>query len=117
MAINIGIVVFDDIIPFHLSVPCAVFEKALQPDGSPVFQLTVCATTPGVLRTNAGFSIVAERGLDALDSADIVVVPSWSKPDELPLKSCWRRCARHISVELPSSGCASGPLCWQLRAC
>lgn len=84
MPINIGIVIFDDIIPFHLSVPCAVFEKALLPDGSPAFQLTVCATTPGVLRTNAGFSIVAEQGLAALESADIVVVPSWSQPDELP---------------------------------
>ena len=27
--IRVGIVVFDQIIPFHLSVPCAVFEKAL----------------------------------------------------------------------------------------
>ena len=65
MTLKIGIVVFNGIIPFHLSVPYAVFEKALTPQGEPLCQLVVCATTPGVLKTNAGFSIVVERGLDA----------------------------------------------------
>lgn len=55
MTLKIGIVVFDGIIPFHLSVPYAVFEKALTPQGEPLCQLVVCATTPGVLKTNAGF--------------------------------------------------------------
>lgn len=82
--IKVGIVVFDQIVPFHLSVPCAVFEKALNAQGKPLYQLLVCATEPGLLRTNAGFSIVAEHALDSLEQADIVIVPSWNQPELLP---------------------------------
>ena len=84
MTLKIGIVVFDGIIPFHLSVPYAVFEKALTPQGEPLCQLVVCATTPGALKTNAGFSIVVERGLDELTGMDMVIVPSWDSPDHTP---------------------------------
>lgn len=84
MTLKIGIVVFDGIIPFHLSVPYAVFEKALTPQGEPLYQLVVCATTPGILKTNAGFSIVVERGLDALAGMDMVIVPSWDVPERAP---------------------------------
>lgn len=84
MTLKIGIVVFNGIIPFHLSVPYAVFEKALTPKGEPLCQLVVCATTPGVLKTNAGFSIVVERGLDALAGMDMVIVPSWDVPEHAP---------------------------------
>lgn len=83
-AIKVGIVVFHDIIPFHLSVPCAVFEKAIDSQGNPFYQTLVCATEHGPLRTNAGFSIVAEHALSALDDADMVIVPSWSDPTVLP---------------------------------
>ncbi|MCS2154895.1 GlxA family transcriptional regulator [Scandinavium goeteborgense] len=82
--IRVGIVVFDQIIPFHLSVPCAVFEKARNADGELMYQLQVCATEPGPLRTNAGFSIIAEHALAALEQADMVIVPSWSDPDLSP---------------------------------
>jgi transcriptional regulator GlxA family with amidase domain len=82
--INVGVVVFDDIIPFHLSVPCAVFEKAESDDGTPFYHLMICATHPGPLKTNSGFSIVAEHGLEQLAQADMVVVPSWSDPEVPP---------------------------------
>ncbi|AKE09822.1 GlxA family transcriptional regulator [Serratia liquefaciens] len=82
--LKVGIVVFNNIIPFHLSVPCAVFEKALNGKGEPAYQLLICATEPGPLKTNAGFSIIAEYGLAALAQADMVIVPSWSDPEVLP---------------------------------
>jgi transcriptional regulator GlxA family with amidase domain len=82
--IKVGIVVFDDIIPFHLSVPCAVFEKAARDDGALCYQLLICATHPGPLKTNSGFSILAEHGLEQLADVDMVVVPSWSDPGVQP---------------------------------
>lgn len=84
MIVNVAIVVFDDIIPFHLSVPCAVFEKALNAEGKLAYKTIVCAPEPGELKTSAGFSIVAHHGLDALLDASIVIVPSWTNPDKLP---------------------------------
>lgn len=83
-AIKIGIVVFNDIIPFHLSVPCAVFEKAVDAKGKPLYQLFVCGIESGPLRTNTGFSIVADHPLHKLEEADMVIVPSWSQPEVLP---------------------------------
>jgi len=81
---RIGIVVFDGIIPFHLSVPCAVFEKAQDPQGAPYFQIEICTAIPGVLRTNSGFSIVVEQPLTILDGMDMVIIPSWNNPDIVP---------------------------------
>ncbi|PWK92482.1 GlxA family transcriptional regulator [Fulvimonas soli] len=80
---RVAVVAFDRIRPFHLSVPCAVFDE---PAGAPAppFELRVCAAAPGELRTRAGFGIAARHGLRALAWADIVVVPSWRDPDETP---------------------------------
>ncbi|WP_374258264.1 GlxA family transcriptional regulator [Yokenella regensburgei] len=84
MGVKIGIVVFDGIIPFHLSVPCAVFEKAVTSGGDALCSLTICATQPGTLNTNAGFAIVVENGLDALGDMDMIIVPSWDTPQHIP---------------------------------
>ncbi|MCC4593236.1 helix-turn-helix domain-containing protein [Xanthomonas campestris pv. cannae] len=73
---RIAVVAFDRISPFHLAVPCQVFEA--RPDTDlPAFDLRVCAADPGPLRTDAGFAIQVQHGLDALDGADTVIVPSW----------------------------------------
>ncbi|MDQ7761542.1 helix-turn-helix domain-containing protein [Xanthomonas sontii] len=72
----IAVVAFDRISPFHLAVPCQVFEA--RPDTDlPAFDLRVCAAEPGLLRTDAGFAIQVQHGLEALDGADTVIVPSW----------------------------------------
>lgn len=83
-AVKVGIVVFNDIIPFHLSVPCAVFENAVDEQGEPLYQSLVCAAEEGPLRTNAGFSIVVEKTLSALEDVDMVIIPSWSDPAKSP---------------------------------
>lgn len=76
-AISIALVAFDQISPFHLSVPCLVFGEDWQELGAPVFDLRVCAISPGPLRTSAGFDIVTRYGLEALKKAAIIIVPSW----------------------------------------
>ncbi|XQA70766.1 GlxA family transcriptional regulator [Xanthomonas sacchari] len=73
---RLAVVAFDRISPFHLAVPCQVFEA--RPDTDlPAFDLRVCAAEPGLLRTDAGFAIQVQHGLEALDGADTVIVPSW----------------------------------------
>ncbi|MBO9879894.1 helix-turn-helix domain-containing protein [Xanthomonas sp. D-109] len=73
---RIAVVAFDRISPFHLAVPCQVFEARPDP-GLPAFELRVCAADPGPLRTDAGFAIQVQHGLEALEGADTVIVPSW----------------------------------------
>lgn len=78
---RVVVTAFDRILPFHLSVPCAVFGTRIDEAPAP-FGLEVCAVEPGPLRADAGFVLQPERGLEALAAADVVVVPSWRDPHE-----------------------------------
>ena len=74
---TVAVVAFDRISPFHLSVPCLVFGEDRTDTGKPRFRLRVCSLEAGPLHTNAGFTVEAAHGLEALRRAQIVVVPSW----------------------------------------
>ena len=86
--LRVAVIAFDGISPFHLSVPCLVFGEDRIHDHSQRFETRVCAVAPGSLGTGAGFRIDVGDGLDAVGTADIVVVPTWhddlrSAPPEL----------------------------------
>ncbi|HIV72692.1 MAG TPA: helix-turn-helix domain-containing protein [Candidatus Aquabacterium excrementipullorum] len=74
---QVAVVAFDGISPFHLSVPCLVFGEDRDVRGQARYRLSVCAVTPGRLRTNAGFELMVPLGLGGLRKADIVLIPSW----------------------------------------
>ncbi|MFJ9531162.1 GlxA family transcriptional regulator [Herbaspirillum sp. NPDC101396] len=75
--LKIAIIAFDGIIPFHLSVPCLVFGGNARDPVVSAFEVVVCTTDKTPLRTTAGFMIDAPFDLAALDSADLVIMPSW----------------------------------------
>ncbi|MGY4526822.1 GlxA family transcriptional regulator [Pseudomonas sp. TE21394] len=83
-ALKVAVIAFDQISPFHLSVPCLVFAKERRVNDSPWFDLKVCAGEPGELQTTAGFGIHCDHGLEALTDADIVIMPSWRNTAEKP---------------------------------
>lgn len=72
---SIAVIAFDGITPFHLSVPCLVFDAERADGGG--FDVRVCAADGTPLRTSAGFAIATDFDLRALDDADIVITPSW----------------------------------------
>jgi len=74
--ISVAVIAYDGITPFHLSVPCLVFEAG-QGAGQAGFDVRVCAADGTPLRTSAGFAIATDYDLRALDDADIVIMPSW----------------------------------------
>src|SRR5919205_3167130 len=79
---TVALVVFDRISPFEMAVPCEVFGADRSDMGLPNYRFLVCAAEEGLLRTDAGFGIVAPRGLDGLREAQTVVVPAWRDVDE-----------------------------------
>lgn len=79
---TIAVIAFDQISPFHLSVPCVVFGD-VHP-GLPRFNFKVCAAEPGPINTTAGFSLGIKHGLASLRTADTIIVPSWRDPAERP---------------------------------
>ena len=90
----IAVLAFDGISPFHLSVPCLVFGEDRTALGLPRFDFRICAVKPGPIHTEAGLTIAAPHGLEGLDGADIVIIPSWhhlGEPASPPLMEALRR--------------------------
>ncbi|MFZ6773898.1 GlxA family transcriptional regulator [Undibacterium sp. SXout7W] len=83
---EIAVLAFNNMSPFHLSVPCLVFDNCTE-TGLPSSRLRICAaeSSPGsALRTNAGFSIQTELTLADASHADVLIVPSWRDAQERP---------------------------------
>lgn len=83
---QIAVLAFDGISPFHLSVPCLVFEDRAWA-GLPAYGLRICGAEPGRrgrLRTTAGFGVQTRLTLQDAARADVLVVPSWRDKDERP---------------------------------
>jgi transcriptional regulator GlxA family with amidase domain len=102
---TVALVVFDRISPFEMAVPCEVFGADRSDMGLPNYRFLVCAAEKGLLRTDAGFGIVAPHGLDGLREAQTVVVPAWRDVEEPPpaelvdaLRQSYGRGARIVSL-------------------
>lgn len=79
---KVTVVAFDNISPFHLAVPCAVFGDALMKEQG--FELQVCSASAAQLSTSAGFGLHLSHGLSSLARSSIVIVPSWSGTADQP---------------------------------
>jgi len=80
----VAVLAFDGISPFHLSVPCLVFGEDRTSLGLPRFAFRICALKAGPVHTEAGLTVAAPHGLEGLDGADIVIIPSWHHLGEPP---------------------------------
>ncbi|GEM80648.1 GlxA family transcriptional regulator [Vibrio superstes] len=78
---TIAIVAVDNISAFHVSVPCLVFQDVFIQQQS-MFDLCLCSENAADVSLSSGFTISIEKDLSFIDSADIVVIPSW--PNALP---------------------------------
>ena len=84
---NIAVVVLDGFSPFELGVPCEVFGVDRTEEGLPGYDFAVVAGEPGPLRSDVGFALHTEAGLDRLKNADLVVIPAPS--DERCIRADW----------------------------
>lgn len=117
--LRVAVLAFPHISPFHLSVPTLVFGGAGLDSVDGLYDVTVCAESPGSMPTGAGYSIRVDAGLDAMADADLVVIPSWRNgrtPSESLLdaiRAAHRRGARIVGLCLgtfvvSASGVADG---------
>jgi transcriptional regulator GlxA family with amidase domain len=77
---SIAVVAYDGISPFHLSVPGLVFGEDRREAGVPRYDVRVCAVSPGMVETSAGYGIKVRHSLDMVRDARTVMVPSWCDP-------------------------------------
>src|SRR5918998_5413084 len=102
---TVALVVFDQIPPFEMAVPCEVFGIDRSDMEAPNYRLIVCAAEEGPLRTKSGFGIEVPFGLSDLHDAHTVVVPGWRDVEEAPpaalveaLQRSYRRGVRIVSL-------------------
>ncbi|WP_433711286.1 GlxA family transcriptional regulator [Nocardia sp. CA-084685] len=73
---TVAVVAVAPVKPFELAMPGTMLGTVTV-DGEPCYRMVVCTAEPGVVPgALGGFDVVVPRGLDALDEADTVIVPS-----------------------------------------
>lgn len=79
--VRVAVLAYEGASLFHLSVPGMVFGVRPVPSGLAPYEVVYCATTPGRVRCDQGMEIDVPGGLDAMERADIVIVPAWNHPE------------------------------------
>lgn len=93
--------VLPEVVAFDLSIPAQVFGHADQRDR---YSFGACALAAGLVPSTTGFQIHVPIGLEALDSADTIVIPGYVSDAEPPeevlhaLRTAAARGARMVSV-------------------
>ncbi|WP_433525233.1 GlxA family transcriptional regulator [Nocardia pseudovaccinii] len=73
---TVAVVAVAPVKPFELAMPGTMLGSVTV-DGEPCYRMVVCTAEPGIVPgALGGFDVVVPRGLDALDEADTVIVPS-----------------------------------------
>ncbi|WP_336658643.1 GlxA family transcriptional regulator [Leucobacter sp. USHLN153] len=75
---RVAVVVLEGAKPLDVGIPAQVFtNRASMP-----YTVDVCGVRPGLITGGDGLSYHVERGLEALDTADLIFVPGYRSPDQ-----------------------------------
>lgn len=69
---RVVVLALDRVQPMEVGMPFLIFEQRGLP-----YDLTLCGRAPGPVETNNGWSLNATHGLDAVGTADTVIVPAF----------------------------------------
>jgi transcriptional regulator GlxA family with amidase domain len=102
---TVAAVIGQGCLTFDLAVSCEVFGWDRSYLGVDWYDFRVVAADPPPIRTSTGFSIDTPHGLDALETADTIIVPGWADADLPPapelidaLRAAYDRGARVASI-------------------
>lgn len=101
----VAALLYDGLCTFEFGIVAEIFGLYRPEMGPGWYRFVSCAIEPGPLRAHGGFTITPDHGPEALDLADIVVVPGWKGagvpvPEALcaRLRAAHARGARLISI-------------------
>jgi AraC family transcriptional activator FtrA len=102
---TVAVLAYDGLGMFGFAVACEVFGSGYCAQwDTPWYDLIVCAARPGPVVLENGLTLQVPHGLEALASADTVIVPSCESPDGPPvqvvvaLREAHERGARLVSL-------------------
>ncbi|AOA57349.1 GlxA family transcriptional regulator [Acinetobacter larvae] len=81
---QIVVVAFEDISPFHLSIPSIIFMHPILQSQPKHYELKICSQYKGLIETNAGFAIHIDHDYQILAHADTIIIPAWSNQNIHP---------------------------------
>ncbi|NEA86249.1 helix-turn-helix domain-containing protein [Streptomyces sp. SID9913] len=81
---DVAVVLLDGVNPFELGVVCEVFGTDRTDDGLPGYDFAVASAEGPAVRTESGFTLQVEHGLERLESADLIAVPAGRGFDSRP---------------------------------
>ena len=67
------VLALERVLPIDLGIPTQIFKRR---PNTP-YQLTVCGTARGSVRTSAGFTLGVAAGLGILEKADTIIIPGY----------------------------------------
>lgn len=76
--------VYDGLCVFEFGIVAEVFALPRPELGADRYRFLTFAERPGPHRTNAGITVAAEAGLEALDQAGTIVIPGWRSDGTAP---------------------------------
>jgi transcriptional regulator GlxA family with amidase domain len=79
---RVAVLARDGVMPMELGLVHQLFRSATTADGLPLYDVQTCTLTPGLVRTDADFSVRVEHGPQDPATADAVVVPASHETDE-----------------------------------
>ena len=82
MTTKVAVLAFEGVSLFHLSIPSLVFDALDQLKSKHSYKVFYYAEQPGFIMTEQGIRIEVEEGLDTIATADIVIIPAWTNPEQ-----------------------------------
>jgi transcriptional regulator GlxA family with amidase domain len=90
---RVTVLALDSVLPIDLGIPTQIFN----PRPNTPYALRVCGSTPGPIRTSAGFTVGVAAGLEALDKAATIIIPGYDdyrRPPPVAVSAALNRAAR-----------------------
>jgi AraC family transcriptional activator FtrA len=84
MSKHVAILAYDRLCTFEFGCAVELFALERPELGVAWYSYAVCAVEPGSLRAAGGLALQVPHGLDALDTADTIVIPGWRDANEPP---------------------------------
>ncbi|MEY9931219.1 transcriptional regulator GlxA family with amidase domain [Catenulispora sp. GP43] len=75
---RVVVLALPQVFPFELGIPARVFGSARGPDGARLYEVVTCSPDGGPVTTAADFTVCVGHGIEALTTADTLVVPPFA---------------------------------------
>lgn len=72
---RVAVLLLAPVVGFDAAIAPTLFANAVDPAGTPLYDVVMCGLGTGPVPATNGFAIVPAAGLEALDTADTVVIP------------------------------------------